>query len=153
MKNAYSSPILNSFSSINQALFQLSKEDAERNGLTVPQLKALYRVSSKPDQGLVELAESLKLTNSTVSGIVDRLVKNGLLKRHHQEGDRRAVVINLTEEGERKLEDIIQHGSHLVDKLAEIEQLPKEELEQLFHLHSRILNLLTSQSSTGGMEQ
>lgn len=153
MENAYTSPILNTFSAINQALFKLSKEDAERNGLTVPQLKALYRVASKPDQGLVELAEALKLTNSTVSGIVDRLVKNGLFTREHAADDRRSVIINLTEAGEQKLHDIVSGGSRLVDKLSEIEQLPQEDLIALFSLHSKVLEILKATTPTGGMDE
>ncbi|MBB4823379.1 DNA-binding MarR family transcriptional regulator [Sporosarcina luteola] len=145
MKRAFSSDILNSFSDINQMLFKLAKKDAESNGLTVPQLKALYKISSHPDIGLVELAESLKLTNSTVSGVVDRLVQQGLIERQVPPHDRRSVTIRLSATGEEKLLAIVADESMLVKKLRIIEQLPEEELGQLLLIHQHILDILTSE--------
>ncbi|MCJ8010089.1 MarR family winged helix-turn-helix transcriptional regulator [Lederbergia wuyishanensis] len=142
MKNAFNNEILNSFSNINKMLYKLSKIDAEHNGLTVPQLKTLYKVSSSPNIGLVELAEYLKLTNSTVSGVVDRLVQQELLERHTPSHDRRAITIRLSKKGEEKLEQVVESESLLVKKLNEIAKLPKKDIEQLLSIHEQILTIL-----------
>jgi len=142
VKNAFNNEILNSFSNINKMLYKLSKIDAEHNGLTVPQLKALYKVSSSPNIGLVELAEYLKLTNSTVSGVVDRLVQQELLERHTPSHDRRAITIRLSKKGEEKLEQVVKSESLLVKKLNEIAKLPKKDIEQLLSIHEQILTIL-----------
>nr|WP_280518744.1 MarR family transcriptional regulator [Lederbergia wuyishanensis] len=123
-------------------LYKLSKIDAEHNGLTVPQLKTLYKVSSSPNIGLVELAEYLKLTNSTVSGVVDRLVQQELLERHTPSHDRRAITIRLSKKGEEKLEQVVESESLLVKKLNEIAKLPKKDIEQLLSIHEQILTIL-----------
>ncbi|WP_462413273.1 MarR family winged helix-turn-helix transcriptional regulator [Neobacillus sp. Marseille-QA0830] len=142
MKSAYNSEILNSFSTINKLFYKISKQDADKNGLTVVQLKALYRISSQPNIGLMELADVLKLTNSTVSGVVDRMVQNGLVERHTLEHDRRAIMIRLSEKGEEKLEEVIQNESELVTKLERIKQLPEEDIQNLMRIHEKIRAIL-----------
>ncbi|MBY0123551.1 MarR family winged helix-turn-helix transcriptional regulator [Bacillus sp. S/N-304-OC-R1] len=144
MKNAFNNEVLNSFSDINRLIFKLAKSDAERNDLTVVQLKTLYKVSSFPNIGLVELAEHLKLTNSTVSGVIDRLVQSELIQRNVSPADRRAITIHLTEKGELKLKQIIKEESDLVQKLIEIKQkLSEEELNQLLEIHKKIAEILS----------
>ncbi|WP_423798584.1 MarR family winged helix-turn-helix transcriptional regulator [Neobacillus sp. SAB-20_R2A] len=143
MKTAYNSEILNSFSDISKLLFKVSKKDADKNGLTVVQLKALYKISQRPNLGLVELAEILKLTNSTVSGVVDRLVQSGFVERRNPPHDRRSITIHLTEKGEEKLEQAILNESELVQKLNKIKQLPDADIQHLLRIHKQIQDILS----------
>lgn len=143
MKTAYNNEVLNSFSTISKLLFKVSKRDADKNGLTVVQLKALYKIQSQPNMGLVELADTLKLTNSTVSGVVDRLVQSGLIERHTLEHDRRAITIRLSEKGEEKLEEVVKNESELVKKLEEIKELPQEDIDHLLRIHKQIQSILS----------
>lgn len=79
------------------------------------------------------LADSLILTRSGVTRLVDRIEKAGLVKREPAAEDRRGYYAILTEEGEAKLTraqrthrlDIRKHyGSHLNDsELATVHQL------------------------------
>ncbi len=48
-----------------------------------------------------ELARFLGLTKANASGLVDRLVRQGLIERQHGEEDRRVVYVRLTREGRR----------------------------------------------------
>ena len=77
----FNNQLLDSFSEINKAIYKLLKKEADQYGITVVQLKALYRISSSPNMGLGELSEKLRLTNSTVSGVIDRLVQHELVER------------------------------------------------------------------------
>jgi len=49
-----------------------------------------------------ELSEVLKVSNGNVTGIVDRLVDDGIALREAVAGDRRAVRIRLTRKGEEE---------------------------------------------------
>jgi DNA-binding MarR family transcriptional regulator len=68
--------------------------------LTPPQLQALI-VLTHPDHSdgltLKELSAYLGLAHSTVSGIIDRLVRQGLVRRVAHPTDRRARHIEVTE--------------------------------------------------------
>ena len=135
--------ILMSFFQINKAYNKLVKADAERLGITPVQLKALYRINFNPNISLGELAEKLKLTNSTVSGVIDRLVHSGLVERVVPPGDRRSVSIRLTEEGRNRLNQFNSSDSILMRKIKEVLELPEEEISHLLRLHQLVLDKLT----------
>ncbi len=132
-----------SFFQINKAYNRLVKSDAERLGITPVQLKALYRINFNPNISLGELAEKLKLTNSTVSGVIDRLVHSGLVERVAAPGDRRSVSIRLTEEGRKRLDQFNSSDSILMKKIKEVLDLPEEEISHLLRLHQLVLDKLT----------
>jgi DNA-binding MarR family transcriptional regulator len=139
--NALNNEVFDSFYAINKAIFRLVKSDADRIGVTVVQLKVLHRISLCPNIGLGELAEYLRLTNSTVSGVIDRLVHNGLVNRVTSPQDRRAISLQLTESGRNKLTELIL-SSVFVEKIDKIMQLPKEEVQHLLQMHKAILEVL-----------
>ena len=67
---------------------------------TLPQfdvMAALYRA----DHGLKmsKLSGELKVSNGNVTGIIDRLVKDNLVERVPVAGDRRAMIVRLTQKG------------------------------------------------------
>ncbi|MEH7418576.1 MarR family transcriptional regulator [Neobacillus drentensis] len=128
---------------INKAYNKLVKHDAERLGITPVQLKALYKINYNPNISLGELAEKLKLTNSTVSGVIDRLVHGDLVERVIPPGDRRSVSIRLTEEGIRTLDQFNSSDSMLIKKMKEVLDLPEEEISHLLRLHKLVLEKLT----------
>lgn len=68
-------------------------------GLTTAQLRVLFLVRESPGVTAGELAQRLSVTPPTISGIVDRLVKLGLVRREDDESDRRLVRNTLTEAG------------------------------------------------------
>lgn len=55
---------------------------------------------------MTELVEYINVPMSTATGIVDRLVKKGYIARERSETDRRIVVLRLTEEGSRLIENL-----------------------------------------------
>lgn len=57
----------------------------------------------------IELGRRLIMHRSNVTGLVDRLERRGLLKRHDTEGDRRAYRVILTPAGKKLLADIYPH--------------------------------------------
>jgi len=67
--------------------------------VTLPQYRALVVLAARGPQGTAELAAALAVTPSTVTRLCDRLVRKGLVRRHRQAGDRRAVRIALTAAG------------------------------------------------------
>ncbi len=64
----------------------------------------LFTLEEKGPQSMNALSESLFIKNSTVTGLIDRLEKNRLVKRNSVGGDRRAWNISLTEKGLEELD-------------------------------------------------
>ncbi len=70
-------------------------------GVTLPQFDMLAQLAREPaGLRLGELSKRMMVTNSNVTGLADRLVMDGLIRRELAAGDRRAVTVSLTEAGE-----------------------------------------------------
>ncbi|MFH1477566.1 MAG: MarR family transcriptional regulator [Verrucomicrobiota bacterium] len=77
-----------------------------RGLITLPQLWALHQVAERKTCAMRLLAQTLGLKSSTVTGLVDRLVKLGLLKRFNSQADRRVVLAAITPKGRKILEHL-----------------------------------------------
>ncbi|MFQ5502719.1 MAG: MarR family winged helix-turn-helix transcriptional regulator, partial [Phycisphaerae bacterium] len=80
-----------------------SRRLAEEHGLTGPQLATLQAVASLGESSTGVLARAVHLSGPTVTGILDRLTKRGLVDRTRNGQDRRSVTIRLTSDGEEVL--------------------------------------------------
>lgn len=77
-----------------------------RRGLTLTQMRALYRVSATGAATCGEVGEHLHMQPSATSGLLNRLVQRGLLERTTRESDRRVVEMRLTPAGLEAVGDI-----------------------------------------------
>ncbi|MGD0353884.1 MAG: MarR family transcriptional regulator [Dehalococcoidia bacterium] len=68
--------------------------------LTIAQLKCLFFISNHGSTNSSKLAEALRVTPTNITGIVDRLVKQGLVSRSVDAQDRRMLVLKATIKGE-----------------------------------------------------
>lgn len=64
-------------------------------GITAPQGMLIGILSKEKRLKISELSAKLSLSNSTVSGIVDRLEKQGMVERKRSEEDKRVVYVSI----------------------------------------------------------
>ena len=75
------------------------------HGTTLPRFDVMAALERRPDGlKMSELSRRLMVSNGNVTGIVDRLVEDGLVMRVEVEGDRRATRVRLTNDGRRSFE-------------------------------------------------
>jgi MarR family transcriptional regulator, organic hydroperoxide resistance regulator len=84
---------------IVKALEVYSREVQKAFGLTGPQLWALKVLARYGPLSVGELAEALAVHQSSLSVLIDRLERRGLLRRCRDAEDRRVVRLVLTPEG------------------------------------------------------
>lgn len=78
-------------------------------------MAALYRV---PEGMLMsDLSRFLLVSNGNVTGIVDRLVSEGLVTRARRNGDRRTSMVRLTEDGTKSFAAIAAAHENWVGEL------------------------------------
>ena len=82
----------------------LERELGERHALGVSEFEVLDRLAECPEgeRRAQDLAESVHLSQSALSRLVDRLVKNALVERCACDNDRRGIFVVLTAEGRRR---------------------------------------------------
>jgi DNA-binding MarR family transcriptional regulator len=86
---------------IDHGLQQRSKRMTALLGVTGPQRLVIRVLGRFPGLSAGRLAEVLHLHPSTLTGILDRLERKGLLTRRTDPEDRRRVVLGLTAVGRR----------------------------------------------------
>lgn len=83
------------------ALDRTSKRMAAELGVTGPQCLVLRVVGLAPHLSAGTLASTLHVHPSTLTGVLERLVAQRLMKRAPHPGDRRRAVLSLTAKGSR----------------------------------------------------
>jgi len=81
-----------------------SKYLAQRYGLTGPQLAILKEIAQSQPISTGALAQRISLGQATVSSILDRMEKRGLVKRTRSEQDKRRVMNEVTGNATKILE-------------------------------------------------
>lgn len=74
------------------------ESDFKKMGVTQSQILVMRVLNHYGDMKVSDISKELDLSNSTVSGIIDRLVEKKIVQRKRSEEDRRIVMISLADE-------------------------------------------------------
>lgn len=123
---------------------RLAKEQASSHGITATQLNVLKLLLAVSELSLTELSRQMMAKNSTVTGIVDRMVAANLVVREQSATDRRVWKIRLTPEGRalaKKVDvapwEILQRAVVALPP-AKLDQLIETLLEVVDHVETQI---------------
>jgi DNA-binding MarR family transcriptional regulator len=105
-------------------------EVAETQGITRIQLSALYCIGSRGELAMGKVADVLHCDPSNVTGLVDRLVTQGLVIREECPTDRRTKTLRLTEKGQQ----IITSAFDIMPERIGCSRLTAEERNTLHEL-------------------
>ncbi len=105
--------------------------------LSVFELLALMISDKYQTVTMSSLAQGMSVPMSTATGVVDRLVKKGLLERGRSEDDRRVVTVSLTERGGEVIEDLKELLFSNLDRVRGI--LTVEEFETALELLRKLI--------------
>lgn len=92
--------VIEQFRDVMHTLKRYVESQCKKGDLTAPQGMLIGLLESKGNMKISQLSERLGLSNSTVSGMVDRLEKRGIVARKRSDSDRRIVYVELTPEFE-----------------------------------------------------
>jgi DNA-binding MarR family transcriptional regulator len=85
------------------------------------QLKSLFFISNQGGTHSGKLAAALGVTPTNVTGIIDRLVKQGLVSRTEDEQDRRVILLQATGRGKELVARLRERRrSYLAEVLARL---------------------------------
>lgn len=135
---------------IRRILRKPIEAEITKSPLTAPQIAAMRVVVRTTGISLKELSRALGLAHSTVSGIVDRLGRRGLIERKPDANDGRVTKIYPTGgvfEFVREQIPLLRRGP-LVEAL---EKTSKSEREQIANAIRRLRELLEAENSGSGV--
>ena len=77
-----------------------------RGEITLPQLWVLEYLSREGGCLMSELAQCLKISRPAATGLIDRLISQGLVRRENLEDDRRTIKVSITPKGKKIVANI-----------------------------------------------
>jgi len=98
---------------ITRAIDIQSKRLMKQSGLTAPQLVVIQLLRRQGELSSGAIARAISLSQATVTSIVERLERAGLVCRRRSDTDRRMVLVGLTPQGLAKAEtapELLQAG-------------------------------------------
>ena len=108
---------------ITRAIDLNSRLLLQKSGLTTPQLGTLQAIRRLQPLAVGAIARDIHLSQATVTGILGRLEKRGLVIRTRGDRDRRNVLVRLTDDGMelvRVAPSLLQDRFH--DELAKLQE-------------------------------
>lgn len=126
--------IIEIFKSIKKSVSSRFEKSAKKYGFTAPQLSVIFHLHVMPSITLHALSEHMGLTKSTVSGIVDRLEKQGVVKREIPKYNRRIVNLSISEEFKKNNDICKMKKEFMADFISEsIKNTDPEEVEKMIY--------------------
>ena len=120
-----------------------AKRLARETGLTASQLLILQTIRQAGELTIGGIAREVNLTQATITSIVDRMERAGLVARERSTSDKRKVFVTLTSRGE---EAIGRAPTVLQDRFAiRFEQLPDWEQSLVLAALQRVATLMDAE--------
>lgn len=113
-----------------------SAKNAECADMSHLQMHTMLMVREHDSCSMKELAESQRIVPATMTALVDRLVKKGMLERTSDPEDRRSIRVSLSQQGKELLEKFYRHKVERATMLLGI--LDLEEQKTLVGLMKKI---------------
>ncbi|MFI2742564.1 MarR family winged helix-turn-helix transcriptional regulator [Zhouia sp. PK063] len=106
--------------------------------ITYPQYLVLLVLWTDNNLSLTAISEKLRLQSNTLTPLLKRMEKQGLLTRKRSKNDERSIVISLTEKGEHLKTEAV----YIPPTVFEALPLTREEVMELHYLLYKLIDNL-----------
>lgn len=115
-------------------------DEFDKLKITMPQFFVLELVNRQGEAKMSDLAKFVNVTTAAMTGIVERLFKNGYVLRVAEPEDRRIIKIRLTPKGAKVVRDMTQKRKDItINMFGAITQEEREEyLKILTRVHEHL---------------
>lgn len=135
--------IVRSLRRIIRAVGLYSRELLRRRNLTTSQLATLRQLARHGRLSAGEVARGISVSQATITGVLDRLERRGLVTRSRDPQDRRRVVIELTEAG---TEAVATSPPPLHERfILRLAELPEAERQEIHLVLERIVQMMEAE--------
>lgn len=85
---------------------------------TLPRFDVLAALHAEPEgMKMSELSKHLVVSNGNITGVVDRLVSEGLAERQNLASDRRAFLVRITDKGKSLMDEMAAEHLRWIDEM------------------------------------
>ena len=119
-----------------QSFASYSEAFVRQHDLTPAQFDVIATLGNTQGMTMGDIGEKTLITKGTLTGVVDRMLKKGLVTREVPPENRRSVIVKLTPDGEDLFEQVFP--AHINDMKEHFEAFNPSELELLKVLLGRL---------------
>jgi len=141
--------VLDAIRALVGGLTRSARSVERRTGVTTAQLFVLRQLAESDGLSLGEIADRTLTRQSTVSVVVGRLVKQGLVRRDRAADDHRRLRLSLTATGRRVLARAPEPTTGRL--IAALDELTSEQMRSLSAGLDALIDALGLESRTAGM--
>lgn len=105
--------------------------------LTLPQMVTLLAIHDRGSCRMGTLAEATQQSGGTLTGIVDRLIEDGLVERVRSANDRRVIHVTLTADGQTRVRQVLDARREDIQRI--LASFDAHEIDQFERLLSMFL--------------
>ena len=132
--------LFNTIMQFGKYMSRHAQEDHDDKNATMLQHMALSFLKNQPNGTVSDLANCLKLSKSSATQLTERLVDANLVKRIHDEKDRRIIRLVITESGEK---EFIILKKKLMEKMHRIfSKVPASDIKELIRILKNLIETL-----------
>lgn len=132
--------LFNTMMQLGKLMSQCTQESQEERVATMLQFSALSFIYEEANLTVTELSDSLKLSKSSTTQLIDRLVTAEMVEKVSDTKDKRITRVVLTGKGE---EERIRLKHQFLSTLDEaFADIPKSDILELIRIHAKMINSL-----------
>ncbi|WP_044639899.1 MarR family winged helix-turn-helix transcriptional regulator [Risungbinella massiliensis] len=124
------------FMRATQSVQEIIKQDIASYGLNPSEFGALEVLYHKGRQTIQQIGEKVLLASGSMTYLIDKLEKKGLVKRAHCPEDRRVTYIEITDKGKTLMGEKFPNHQKVIEQMFDV--LDEQEKEQLILLLKKI---------------
>ncbi|MBL8029255.1 MAG: MarR family transcriptional regulator [Fibrobacteres bacterium] len=98
-------------------VFSKAAKNIESFGLNPSEFGVLEMLHHKGGQPVQKVAEKILVTSGTITYVIDKLVKKGLIRRRQCEKDKRVFYVELTDKGSSIIKEIFPKHKKAIDEM------------------------------------
>lgn len=102
------------------------------------QILVLHQLRERGAQKPTQLAKILGYSPGAMTGLADKLIQEGYSVREYSETDRRIILLSITNEGHKLLEEAQEQGQVMRERLYSV--LNEEEINRMLDIQRKLLN-------------
>ena len=108
------------------------KEDVAQYGLNLSEFGALEVLYHKGPLPVQSICEKVLIANSSMSYVIENLIKKELIEKTKNENDRRIHIVHLTEKGKQLFDEVYpKHLSHMRSVIDVLDTSEEYEMQNL----------------------
>lgn len=106
------------------------------DNLSITEIHTIDAIGTEGNKTMGEIANNLRITVGTLTTAINRLIKKGYVERKRIEEDRRVVIVNLTESGQKVFDAHNIFHKEMIDEI--LENVQGDDLKVLTNALSEV---------------